>query len=350
MTEDGTGPSAPPDERPPWLAVIDMQRVFADPGSEWLAPRFAEIISPVRALADAFRPQVTFTRFIAPEIPEGAWRRYYEQWPFALQPPGAPIYQLADQFAGEPGPTLDRDTFSKWTPELWSMVGAGGRLLLAGVSTDCRAPGDASEDEGPEIGVAEALRDGVADRRPVSLGARGVGPGDGVRRHGAESAHGFPAPLFGYRAPARGGSGFAAEIARTGALPPRGAALPDRGIENEPGAERGGPQLAGFGPFQRLAAFQAERLAISVLGPAVRLQVRGDRAQRPAAQVADHLRIIGDHDLADRRVTGSAVRQCPDDRPHSAAGRPACPGPAGGSPRRCKADQFGGHHRPPGAN
>ncbi|MGO8883876.1 MAG: cysteine hydrolase family protein [Streptosporangiaceae bacterium] len=137
MTEDGTGPSAPPDERPPWLAVIDMQRVFADPGSEWLAPRFAEIISPVRALADAFRPQVTFTRFIAPEIPEGAWRRYYEQWPFALQPPGAPIYQLADQFAGEPGPTLDRDTFSKWTPELWSMVGAGGRLLLAGVSTDC---------------------------------------------------------------------------------------------------------------------------------------------------------------------------------------------------------------------
>jgi nicotinamidase-related amidase len=121
----------------PWLAVIDMQRVFAEPDSGWFTPRFAEIVAPVRELVAALRPRVTFTRFVAPDVPAGAWRRYYEQWPFALQPPGAPIYQLVDDFAGEPGPTLDATTFGKWAPELSDRVGEGGRLVLAGVSTDC---------------------------------------------------------------------------------------------------------------------------------------------------------------------------------------------------------------------
>jgi nicotinamidase-related amidase len=122
---------------PPWLAVIDMQRVFGEPESAWFAARFAEIIGPVRRLVDAFRPRVTFTRFIAPEVPAGAWRQYYDQWPFALQPPGARIYQLVDEFAAEPGPTLDVTTFSKWGPELSGRAGDGGQLILAGVSTDC---------------------------------------------------------------------------------------------------------------------------------------------------------------------------------------------------------------------
>jgi nicotinamidase-related amidase len=119
-----------------WLAVIDMQRVFAEPDSPWLAPRFAEIVGPVKSLVEAFRPRVTFTRFVAPEVPEGAWRAYYAQWPFALQPPDARIYQLVDEFAGEPGPTLDTTTFGKWVPDLSAKVG-GGTLVLAGVSTDC---------------------------------------------------------------------------------------------------------------------------------------------------------------------------------------------------------------------
>jgi nicotinamidase-related amidase len=125
-----------PGEPAAWLAVIDMQQVFADPDSPWLAPRFAEIVGPVRSLAQAFRPRVTFTRFVAPQVPEGAWREYYAQWPFALQPPDARIYELVDELAGEAGPTLNATTFSKWGPELSAKVG-GGTLVLAGVSTDC---------------------------------------------------------------------------------------------------------------------------------------------------------------------------------------------------------------------
>jgi|SRR5579859_207769 len=127
--EQGVAPGA-------WLAVIDMQRVFAEPDSPWLAPRFAEIVGPVKSLVEAFRPRVTLTRFVAPEVPEGAWRAYYAQWPFALQPPGARIYELVDELAGEPGPTLDATTFSKWGPALAGQAGAGP-LVLAGVSTDC---------------------------------------------------------------------------------------------------------------------------------------------------------------------------------------------------------------------
>ena len=133
------------------LAVIDMQRVFAEPASPWFTPRFAEVVEPIRRLVTAFGGRVTFTRFVAPEVPAGAWQRYYEQWPFALQPPDAPIYELADGMTrgddppNPPAPhsgsfaparTLDATTFGKWGPELAGEVGDGG-LVLAGVSTDC---------------------------------------------------------------------------------------------------------------------------------------------------------------------------------------------------------------------
>ena len=119
------------------LAVIDMQRVFGEPGSPWLAPRFGEIVKPVRDLVAVFGPDVVFTRFIAPATPAGAWRRYYDAWPFALQPPDARIYELVDEFAAGAGPTLDATTFSKWGAELAGRVGPGNTLVLAGVSTDC---------------------------------------------------------------------------------------------------------------------------------------------------------------------------------------------------------------------
>ncbi len=120
---------------PAWLAVIDMQRVFADPASEWFAPRFAEITGPVGRLAGAFGNRTVFTRFVAPGAPAGAWADYYERWPFALRPPGADLYRLVDGFT--PAETLDAPTFGKWTPELAARVGDGGTLVLAGVSTDC---------------------------------------------------------------------------------------------------------------------------------------------------------------------------------------------------------------------
>ena len=115
------------------LALIDLQRIFADPASGWAAPDFRRVVEPTRELIRLFSPDVVFTRFVAPQRPTGAWVGYYEEFPFALQPPDADDYQLVDEFKG--APTLDKTTFGAWGPELAAK--ADGRLVLAGVSTDC---------------------------------------------------------------------------------------------------------------------------------------------------------------------------------------------------------------------
>lgn len=119
------------------LAVIDMQRVFADPGSPWAAPRYDEAAAGVRLLLPAFGDRATFTRFVPPAEPTGAWRAYYDRWPFALRPADAALWRLTDGFADRARHVLDAPTFGKWTPELAAFTGPGGRLVLAGVSTDC---------------------------------------------------------------------------------------------------------------------------------------------------------------------------------------------------------------------
>ncbi|MBC8092881.1 MAG: isochorismatase family protein, partial [Pseudonocardia sp.] len=116
------------------LAVIDMQQVFAEPSSPWATPRFAEIVGRVWDLVVGLQPDVTFTRFVAPPLPAGAWNAYYARWPFALVRPDDAIYRVVAPFVV--GRTLDAPTFSKWGPELAARVG-DGTLVLAGVSTDC---------------------------------------------------------------------------------------------------------------------------------------------------------------------------------------------------------------------
>ena len=116
------------------LVVIDAQQVFADPGSPWAAPRFAEVRPRIEHLVQAFADRVVFTRFVAPDEPAGAWRAYYEEFPFALQPPDSPLYDLVLDPAG--APVVEATTFGKWLPPLIDLVG-DGPLTVVGVATDC---------------------------------------------------------------------------------------------------------------------------------------------------------------------------------------------------------------------
>jgi nicotinamidase-related amidase len=120
------------------LVVVDMQRVFADAGSPWATPDFAAILPTVADLAKRFADAATFTRFIAPDRPAGAWRDYYAEWPFALQPPDAPLWDVVPELApaAHTAPTVDATTFSKWGPALADRVG-DATMVLCGVSTDC---------------------------------------------------------------------------------------------------------------------------------------------------------------------------------------------------------------------
>ncbi|KOX11113.1 isochorismatase family protein [Streptomyces sp. NRRL B-3648] len=147
------------------LAVIDMQHVFADPDSPWAAPRYADAAAGVRSLLPAFAGRVTFTRFLAPERPAGAWRAYYAQWPFAHRGPDADLWALTDEFAALADHVVDTTTFGKWTPELAARVGPDGRLVLAGVSTDCcvLSTALAAADAGAEVLVVADACAGVDD-------------------------------------------------------------------------------------------------------------------------------------------------------------------------------------------
>lgn len=117
-----------------WLVVVDLQHVFGDADSPWAAPRFGEARSRIRRLAEAFGDRVVWTRFVAPAEPVGAWKEYYAQFPFALQPPDAELYRLVDDPRG--APVIDATTFGKWGPDLADVVGEGP-LTVAGVATDC---------------------------------------------------------------------------------------------------------------------------------------------------------------------------------------------------------------------
>jgi nicotinamidase-related amidase len=156
------------------LVVVDMQNVFGQDGSDWRSPRFDEIVSPVAALVAAYSPNVVFTRFISPVEPSGAWVAYYADWPFALQAPEHPMWDVVEPLAGlasqvdgvgPGGGTVDKPTFSKWGPELKGLLGPRGRMVLVGVSTDCCVISTAlaAADDGVEVLVVPEACAGVDD-------------------------------------------------------------------------------------------------------------------------------------------------------------------------------------------
>lgn len=120
----------------PWLVAIDLQAVFGDPSSAWASPDYETAAAGVARLLPAFPGRALFTRYVAPAEPEGAWIRYFEDWPFALVAADDPLYDLDPRFA-HAGPVETRQTFGKWDPALAAAVGGASEIVLAGVSTDC---------------------------------------------------------------------------------------------------------------------------------------------------------------------------------------------------------------------
>jgi nicotinamidase-related amidase len=149
----------------PLLVVIDMQRVFGDPSSPWLAPRYGEIVNQVDRLVRGFGDRVVFTRFLIPDRPEGIWALYYQRWSEVTTPEAVPLLELTEPWASRRPPTLDRTTFSKWGPELREAAGPSRTLVLCGVATDCCVIATAlpASDDGMFVRVAADACAGVSD-------------------------------------------------------------------------------------------------------------------------------------------------------------------------------------------
>ncbi|HEY2694659.1 MAG TPA: cysteine hydrolase [Pseudonocardiaceae bacterium] len=152
-----------------WLTIIDMQRVFAERGSDWFTPRFDEIIAPIRKLLPSFGDHVVYTRFVAPAEPVGSWRAYYDQWPAELVEPGHHMYDIVDELIPGPSATVvTAPTFGKWNADLAATIGSPGspgEMVLAGVATDCcvLSTAVAAADAGVHVRVVAQACAGLTD-------------------------------------------------------------------------------------------------------------------------------------------------------------------------------------------
>jgi Isochorismatase family len=148
-----------------WLMIIDMQRIFGEPISEWATPHYPSATAGIQRLLGGFESRACFTRFLPAEQPTGAWIAYYERWPFALDPGNASLYELSDEFASIPATTLDRTTFGKWDAETDRVLGYPGEIVLAGVTTDCcvLSTALAAADAGVHVTVAADACAGVTE-------------------------------------------------------------------------------------------------------------------------------------------------------------------------------------------
>ncbi len=147
------------------LVVVDMQQVFGDPASPWFTPRFTEAEAVIAGMLRSFGPRVVFTRFIAPQPPEGAWISYYEVWPFALVPADDPLYDQVLAFRDTGHPVVTLPAFGKWGPQLREAIGDADEIVLTGVSTDCcvLSTALAAADAGVRVLVAADACAGASD-------------------------------------------------------------------------------------------------------------------------------------------------------------------------------------------
>jgi nicotinamidase-related amidase len=124
--------------------VIDMQRLFAE-HPDWAVKEIGRIRQEVGWLAEHKPGRTLWTRFVPARnaaAAQGAWRKYYEQWPAAtLDGGGADYVELLPEhrtLAGKTG-IFDKSTFSAFgNPQFGAALQNAGvdTLILSGVETD----------------------------------------------------------------------------------------------------------------------------------------------------------------------------------------------------------------------
>lgn len=124
---------------------VDMQNLFAEPGSPWHMPWSRRILPPVCALTERGAARSFLTRFIPPEDAgqaHGNWKRFYRRWePLTrsrIDPELLEIVPALAQFC-PPATIIDKKVYSPWTlTTLHASLQARNidTLLLTGGETD----------------------------------------------------------------------------------------------------------------------------------------------------------------------------------------------------------------------
>ena len=164
-----------------WLLIVDPQRIFAAPDSDWASPFWAQSWPRIQELAARIGPERTLiSRWLPTADRRTAWGEYFRAWPFADVPATDPLYALVDGAAALTAhPTVDEPTFGKWGPQLAGIVGPAPHLLVAGVSTDCCVLTTvlAAADAGAHVTVVtDACAASSADNGAAALHTMGLFP------------------------------------------------------------------------------------------------------------------------------------------------------------------------------
>lgn len=138
------------------LVLIDLQRIFAEPQSPWAAPDFDVAMAGCTRLAAGWSGARVVTRFVLPEQIDGAWRTYYQDWPFAVDPANSALYDLVDGVQVQGAIRVDRPRFGKWDAGTAAALPDVTELVLGGVSSDCcvLATALAAADDGVQVTIA----------------------------------------------------------------------------------------------------------------------------------------------------------------------------------------------------
>jgi nicotinamidase-related amidase len=140
------------------LVVVDMQRVVAEE-TPWQIAGVRDILPPIIALAEAFRPSTIYTRHVPPaDGGTGTWRRFYAAWGELSRDPS--IWDLMPELAGRDGLHTAKSVYSCFgSAELRDELARrdAPELVLCGVETDCCVLATALEavDRGIPVTVVE---------------------------------------------------------------------------------------------------------------------------------------------------------------------------------------------------
>ena len=125
-------------EKKDLLLVIDMQNVYL-PGQEWTCPSMERASHAIRKLLDTCQfEKVIFTKFAAPEKPQGAWKAYNEVNQAVNE--DAWLNDITEEMKPylEKGKVCEKSVYSSMKiPEVAQAVKEAGHIVLTGVVAEC---------------------------------------------------------------------------------------------------------------------------------------------------------------------------------------------------------------------
>ncbi len=125
-----------------WLVIVDPQNIFADPGSDWASPFFADAWLNTARLVEHFGQRIIITRWLPTADRDSSWGDYFRAWQFADVAPSDSKYELTTEAAKIAASLpaeqiIDAAEFGKWNDSMKQLVGHAPQLVITGVATDC---------------------------------------------------------------------------------------------------------------------------------------------------------------------------------------------------------------------